>query len=483
MSHYPKTILIIAFSQILNNALPIITFPLLVRAFDLSTYGMWIEATTLTTMLINVLGPGISNAVTLKVANLEDHHERVFFNALYIFLVLGIGFTLFIILAAPLINEVTIRKDIGTDLIRLVSPMVLLGSLNWLGAQTFRMRQQAFRGAMIDVTAAGTRLAAAIFAYINKDILAFALVLVTLQAVITAIQILLAYKGLPLSQPSRVISKDLLKIGMNLSIVSQANWLVMFGDRLLLSIFTVSSAVAIYSASYQITLILIAFGWPFLYVLLPLLGQHWREGDIDGAYRLVRQNTRMMSIILIPAVVGLGLIGNSLLRFLATEEFAKGGLLVGMIAAGVALDNIAINLQYLFFVQDKSHILRPIYLAAAGFNIISNLVVIPLFSYYGAGVTTLLTFAYILIRLIRASQMPINTLFDIKTLGQCLLVVVVMGIWVKLTVAPTILGLTVAVAGGGLIYMAGILMLGILSLQEVSGILRRRSSALYSKSR
>ncbi len=482
MNHYPKTVLIIAFSQILNNALPIITFPLLVRAFDLSTYGMWIEATTLTTMLINVLGPGISNAVTLKIANLGDHHEQVFFNALYIFLVLGIFFTLLVIVTAPLINDITIHKDTGTNLIRLVSPMVLLGSLNWLGAQTFRMRQQAFRGALIDVATAGTRLGAAIFAYINKDIITFALVLVSLQAIITAIQIGLAYKGLPRSSPSRHISQELLKTGLNLSIVSQANWLVMFGDRLLLSIFTVSSAVAIYSASYQITLILIAFGWPFLYVLLPLLGQHWREGDIDGAYRLVRQNTRMMSIILIPAVVGLGLIGNSLLRFLATEEFAKGGLLVGMIAAGVALDTIAINLQYLFFVQDKSHVLRPIYLSAAGLNIIGNLVVIPLFSYYGAGVTTLLTFAYILYRLIKATRTSIHLLFDLKTAFQCLLIAFVMGIWVQLTVTPTFIGLIVAVTGAGIIYLTGVQILGILSLQDLQSILRRRSSALYSKS-
>lgn len=277
--------------------------------------------------------------------------------------------------------------------------------------------------------------------------------------------------------------KDLIKTGINISTISQANWLVMFGDRLLLSILSASSAVAIYSASYQISLILVAFSWPFLYTLLPAIGERWKSKDIAGIQRLIRQNTRIMSIVLTPSVVGLGLVGDALLRLLASDEFAQGGLLVGIIAAGVALDNLGTNLQYLFFVQDKSYVLRPIYISAAALNLIINLAAIPLFSYYGAGVTTLLTFAYILIRLIRASQMPINTLFDIKTLGQCLLVVVVMGIWVKLTVAPTILGLTVAVAGGGLIYMAGILMLGILSLQEVSGILRRRSSALYSKSR
>ncbi len=473
----------ITIAQIVNYGLPIVTFPLLVRTFDINEYGHWIEANTLGQFLLVFCVHGFGNALGALVVSKTDELSATSSNTLYLFLFLCTLISMLMLVAAPILNEWILRSEDGATLLRIVSFTIPIGALNWLASQMFRLRQKAPTGASFDILLALSRLFAVVYAFLDKTILHFAVVFVVLQGIITVFQLGFAYSGLTLSKPSNAVLRRLAKIGIDLSTISQANWVVMFGDRLILSIFSASSAVAIYSASYQISSILVALSWPFLYALLPRLGEQWKSQDMEGVLYLIRQNTRILMILLTPAVIGLGLTGNDLLRLLATEEFAKGGLLVGMIAGGIALDSIATNLQYLFFVQDKSYVLRPIYISAAGLNLIINLAAIPLFSYYGAGVTTLLTFAYILIRLIRATQLPINTLFDVKTLGQCLLVVVVMGIWVKLTVAPTILGLTVAVAGGGLIYMAGVLMLGILSLQEVRGILRRRSSALYSKSR
>jgi O-antigen/teichoic acid export membrane protein len=180
----------------------------------------------------------------------------------------------------------------------------------------------------------------------------------------------------------------------------------------------------------------------------------------------------MMFILLIPAVIGLALTGNALLRILATDDFAQGALLVAMIALGVALDTIGNALQYIFYAQGRPQVLRNIYVQAAILNILANLVAIPLFSYNGAGLTTMLTFIYIFYSLWKKTEMPFSVLFDMNVFWRCLVISAVMGVWVALTVAPTIVGLGVAIVGGALIYGVGLLLLRVLALDDVLSVPR-----------
>ncbi|MBI5929946.1 MAG: oligosaccharide flippase family protein [Chloroflexi bacterium] len=467
MTSYYKTVIVIAIGQLINYGLPLLTFPLLIRAFDIDTYGYWIEANTLAQFAIVFGATGLGNALGALIVSKPDQESKLYSNILFLYICLCTVLTIGMLVSAPILNTFTLRASHGTALIRIVAMAIPIGSFNWLATQLFRLRKRATTGAVFDILIALGRLLAVVFAFFSHDILRFAWLYVISQGIITMLQVWVAYKRIPLSQLSQNTIKELIRASANISTISQANWLVMFGDRLMLAILSTSSAVAIYSASYQISLILVALSWPFLYILLPSIGERWKLQDELGIQQLIRKNIRIMFILLTPSVIGLGLIGDSLLRLLATKEFAQGGLLVGMIAAGVAIDNIGTNLQYLFFVQDRSHLLRPIYLSAAALNLIINLAAIPLFSYYGAGVTTFMTFAYILFRLQKATQMPLATLFDRKTLGRCLILCFPMGIWVWLTNSPSIIALLVSIGGGAIIYGLGIFLLGVLKIQDV----------------
>ncbi len=467
-----KTILIVTVSQLINYGLPVITFALLVKALDIKHYGIWIEASTIVGLLTTFGTHGLGNALGAMVVNKNDDIDKIYSSALYLFLIITVTLILLLCLSAPWIEKFTIRDPIGTLVIRIASFSIFINAFNWLAGQVYRLRQEAMLGAIFDITNSVARLGAVIFAFFQRDLIAFALVLVISQMVLAIIQTIFAYRSIRLTKPSWNISRELVKYGLNLSVVSQASWLVMYGDRLLLSILALTTAVAVYSASYQLTFILVALGWPYIYALLPLLGEKWKAQDIEGMQNLVLKSTRMILIMLTPAVIGLALTGNALLHILASDEFAQGGLLVGMIALGVALDTIGNALQYIFYAQGRPQVLRNIYLQAAALNILANLVMIPLFSYNGAGLTTMLTFIYIFYRLWRKTEMPFTALFDMSVFWRCLLISVVMGLWVAFTVTPTIVGLGVAIIGGALIYGAGLLLLRVLTVDDVLSVPR-----------
>jgi O-antigen/teichoic acid export membrane protein len=468
-----RTTFFITLALLFNNALPLITFPILTKTFDITSYGIWIEAGTLVSLVVVFANQGISNALGMLIANSsEEDRDSLYSNALYTFLVISGVLVIALNLLAPALNNITMRNPVGIPILRLLSLQIIFFALNSLLFQIYRMKHQAFKGTLLDVTMSISRFISVLTTIFLKDLIVFATIYVALQACVTIVQFIVSYRAVHFTKPSFSIMKQLVTSGFDLSIVSQANWLVMYGDRLMLSILSTSTAVAIYAASYQLTLVINALGYPYLYLLLPILGEHWKQNDITGGKQSVKNTTRTIGMIVIPCVIGAGLAGDTLLRFLATKEFAQGGLLIGMIAAGIVLDIFGTALQYIFYAQNRPQVLRNIYLRAALFNILANLIAIPLFSYNGAGLTTMLTFIYIFYSLWQKTEMPFTDLFDVNAMWRCLLASIVMGIWVVATVRPTIIGLIVAIIGGAVIYGIGIITLKVISLNELLAIPR-----------
>ena len=466
-TRFRRTSLIITVSQLINYAFPLLTFPLLVKTFDATLYGIWIEASTLVSLVSAFSSTGIGNALAALVVDKDSNTAAdLYSDGLMTMVGLGGLLGLLMALGAPILNNLTIRAALGVPIIQTVAPLTLTLAFNWLCTQVYRTRQQPMRGAIFDVLLSIGKLSCVIYAAISRDLLAFAQLYVVTQTFITAAQVIIAFRGITLSRPRWLNIKQLVRYGANLSIVGQANWLVSFGDRLMLSIFSTSVAVAVYAASYQLTLVLVALGSPYLYALLPLLGERWRKNDISGAQTAIRQSTRAILILLIPAVVGLALTGDALLRILATDRFAQGGLLIGLIALGVSLDVLGTNLQYIFYVQNRPQVLRNIYLGAALFNILANMVAIPVFGLYGAGLTTLLTFLLIIGWLWRQTKMPVGALIEIDVLGRCLLACLPLAVWVSLTIKPTLPNVALSVAGGALWYGFGLLFLGVVTIPK-----------------
>jgi O-antigen/teichoic acid export membrane protein len=186
----------------------------------------------------------------------------------------------------------------------------------------------------------------------------------------------------------------------------------------------------------------------------------------------IRTQINSIALIIVPAAFGLVAVGIPLLSVLATTEFAQSTILIALIVGGISIDVFSTALQYIFYAQGRSDILRNIYLQAAVFNILANLIAIPLFSYNGAGLTTLLTFVYIFFALWRKTEMPFTALFDVSTIGRCLLAAIVMAGVVSLLVEATIPRLLVAMCVGGLTYGVGIILLRVVSVHDLLAIPR-----------
>lgn len=473
-----RSILLITFSQLFSYGVPLLTFPLLVRAFSIDDYGLWLEVSTIAGLMFSLLIPGLANAFNALWIGADDQRTTLTSAAvLYFSSGLLLTFMTFI-LAGPL-SAIAIREPIGQELLRWIAAQAAIQSVLAYYMQVFRQRQHPGLNAALEIGQGVIRIVVAVLALLSRDLVlmsflhTFLPLLLVIGFTFPAIRVIGIWGTFEF-----IHARKMWKQSLNFALANQSTWLVQYGDRLMLSILTVSSAVAIYSASYQICLVLIALGWPYLYGLLTVIGEHWRSGDVTGTQQIARQTSASMFLVMVPAVVGLTLVSNPLIRVLATEDFAQSGLLTLMIATGIAIDTLGGILHYLLYALERPHSIRNAYLQGAAFNLLANLVAIPWLGYNGAGLTTFLTFAYIFWRMWRSTGMPFQVLFDLNRLGRCLLACVPMAIWVLLTAQATLLHLLVAVGGGALFYGLGLLLTGVIQWSDVLRIQARIRSRL-----
>src|SRR6185503_13452232 len=97
-----RSVFIVTISLLVNFGTPFLTFPLLTRAFDITTYGYWIETNTIVSLLCIFSTQGLANGVSAQiVSEHKSQQEAIFNNALYLFLGLTTILALLVCLGAP----------------------------------------------------------------------------------------------------------------------------------------------------------------------------------------------------------------------------------------------------------------------------------------------------------------------------------------------------------------------------------------------
>jgi O-antigen/teichoic acid export membrane protein len=189
---------------------------------------------------------------------------------------------------------------------------------------------------------------------------------------------------------------NLLKKSLPIGLATLLSFFYFRIDIILLSILKGSKEVGIYSLSYKVfenTLVFWAF---YIGAFYPLLAKYHNAGKRE-AYINLFKNSIKIAVIAGAAVMFLGIIFSGfLVTLLAGKQFLESVLPLRILLISSGLFFINAVLYYFIFIKEKAGILIKGLVLSLGFNVILNLLLIPRFSYVGAGITTLLTELFLL---------------------------------------------------------------------------------------
>ncbi|MFC3476444.1 flippase [Halobacterium litoreum] len=276
-------------------------------------------------------------------------------------------------------------------------------------------------------------------------------------------------------EPDADLSKRLLEYSIPLTATRGANVLDKKVDTLLVGVLLNMTAVGYYTVAKQVSDFVAAPASSFGYAVSPALGEQSSKDEIERAATLYEQSLEYVLVAYLPAVVGLVLVADPMIRYVFGTDYL-GAVPVVQVFAGFMLVN-AVNkvtsdgLDYLGRARSRAIIKS----AMAVSNFCLNLVLIPVLGVVGAALATVATYTvYTLSNVYFIHQ---ELAFDVptvlRTLGAVALVTVAMAgtVWVALPYVSGLPTLFATVFLGGATWAALSVAGGILDVRKVANLL------------
>lgn len=188
------------------------------------------------------------------------------------------------------------------------------------------------------------------------------------------------------------LSRRLLEYSVPLTATRGANVLDKKVDSILLGVLVNVTAVGYYTVAKQVADFIAMPASSFGYTLSPELGKQKSERRLDSAARLYEQSLKYVLLVYVPAVVGLVLVADPMIRYVFGPDYLPAVPVVQVFGGFILVNAVnKITSDALDFLGRAS--VRAVVkstMAVANFGL--NLVLIPPFGAVGAAMATVITY-------------------------------------------------------------------------------------------
>ena len=229
-------------------------------------------------------------------------------------------------------------------------------------------------------------------------------------------------------------------------------------DVLIIDTLQGSRELGLYSAAYKFVDGLLIIPSTLTFALFPILSRLANASPSD-AMRAVRQGIRALLILAFPIATGIALLAEELVLLVAGPEYLpRSAQALQVLVWFLPFSYVNGLVQYLLIALEKQRFITICFLGAALFNIIGNLILIPIYGIIGAGIITVLSELVILIPFARLAGVEFRILATMASFSwRPIVSTAVMGLAVLLVRND---GLIVAVLAGMIVYPLALTAIG-----------------------
>ncbi|HOJ12007.1 MAG TPA: oligosaccharide flippase family protein [Clostridiales bacterium] len=193
---------------------------------------------------------------------------------------------------------------------------------------------------------------------------------------------------------SRKVMKKFIQYGIPLVGVSLSLSLLSHSDRYIIKFFLGSEEVGIYTANYSIassvfSMLLLAI----MRGVYPTILKTWKQNNISLTEELLSNAVRFFLIITVPAVVGISILSPVISRIL-DPLYISGSSVIIYVSIGMFFLGLTEYNNKAWELTSSTGVIFRNSLLCCLFNIISNIILIPVAGYKAAAVNTALSYIF-----------------------------------------------------------------------------------------
>jgi len=231
------------------------------------------------------------------------------------------------------------------------------------------------------------------------------------------------------------ISKKLLQYSIPLGIAGILGMIQFKIDTLFLSFLPLKGGlsnmheVGIYGVSYKIVEVLVTFPSMFIGSVFPILSNYLSNNN-EKAKDVFQKALDFLIIVALPMIVGTLILSPKIITTISGSSFILASNALRILIFAVAFSFIGNLFSHVIISANLQKKLIYVTLSASIFNIITNLIFIPYFSYMAAAINTVITELLIVILTFRIIYKNMGIKPSYKLLSRALLASVFMGAFV-----------------------------------------------------
>jgi O-antigen/teichoic acid export membrane protein len=193
------------------------------------------------------------------------------------------------------------------------------------------------------------------------------------------------------------VVRDFTSYGFPLVPAAISTWLLVLADRYVIGAFQGVADVGLYSVAYGLgdkvmNLIIL----PLTIAMAPVMVQTFEQHGQEMAQRVQTQFTRYFAMATLPFLFGMAAIGQEFMAVFTGEQYRSAYPILPIVAASVLMNGLTQIAGNGLALHKKSTIMMSTALTAAGFNVATNLLLVPRFGYMAAAYTTFASYLVLL---------------------------------------------------------------------------------------
>ena len=447
--------------KILDFFFNFILFLVLARSLSQHEFGIYSIISISILIITNIFDLGLSTFILKDLSGKDKGIQKANFGKIFSFALIEIGIIGFILLTIGYF----IIKYLGySDISHLFFFAIIIAGIIILGnfmVNYVLLSKQSPKAKIIEFLIQSAWILPLIiitlFYRLNIDYI-FETKLILSLTVLLCIVYYFKRKGVMfLTRLDNGYIKKAMIFGLPLSLLSLSQLLISGADRYIIGLFQSADAVGSYSYIYSLlNIILVFFIASIDTVLYPYIITAFNKNDLNKSNFLLNASLKYSLLLTLPGVVGFFILSSEIISLISGTKYIGTVSIIPFLILFPVLQCLIVVIQKTLLMRGKTLELSYIFVMGAIVNIVLNFILVPRYSYYGAGIALTLTYIILAIALIVRSKNFIKYDYKYLRLERILLSTIMMAFLISFIHPQSLIGKIMTVILGLLVYIVGL---------------------------
>ena len=441
----------------------LIFLPILTKMLGADYYGAWSIMLVTVYLLLPIVMLGLPYGLGRFIPGEKDKHEvaeGLFSTIYFVALFSSIG-AISIYFLSDVIADGLLKNIAYSNIIKLISPLIVLQSLNQICTDFFVLRHKAKKYSMLMIAQTCIEISL-VYLFISSGYSLFgaALGLLISRGAILGVSMYFIVSHIGLCFPSVSVFSSYFRYGIHIVPSAISEWIISSSDKYMIGLFLGAASVGLYSASYGIATIPLVAMYIVTFASSPIIFKSYDEGRIQDTQNYLSYSLKYILILIIPSVFGLSILARPILLSLTTAEFARFGIfIIPLVSSSIIFEAVRATYGRVLQLYKRTKLFAIASLTAGLVNIGLNIFFIPHFGIIGAATTTLIAYSITGIIMYRNSQKYIKFSIDKKSILKSISASIIMSLAIFKLNPGSMVGLISSVSIGIVTYICTMLLM------------------------